>query len=350
MLSSIIWDNPIIPALWLIGCAICTLYYLVHHPLLAAAASAATTAKEQTPVSVNYHFSRKCNYKCGFCFHTETTSSILSLDEAKRGMKLLKEAGMKKLNFAGGEPFLYPRFLGEVLRYGKSELGIESMSIVSNGSRITEQFLRENARYIDILAISCDSFNPDTNIRIGRGTRGENVGQLAKVAGWCEEFGIKFKINTVVCSLNWDEDMSEQIARFRPFRWKVFQCLIVTGENDNEKRIRDARSFLVSDEQWQVFCDRHKHLECFVPESNELMKGSYLILDEFMRFLDKGDGEEKASESILEVGVAKAMRQVRWEQDSFVERGGFYDWTKESTETGTGCCSSGGANAEDLEW
>jgi radical S-adenosyl methionine domain-containing protein 2 len=109
----------------------------------------------ETPVSVNYHFSRKCNYECGFCFHTEKTSSILPLDKAKCGMKLLKEAGMKKLNFAGGEPFLYPMFMHELLRYGKEELGIESISIVSNGSKITKKFLRENAAFIDILAISC---------------------------------------------------------------------------------------------------------------------------------------------------------------------------------------------------
>lgn len=300
----------------------------------------------KTPVSVNYHFSRECNYKCGFCFHTETTSSILSLDEAKRGMKLLKEAGMKKLNFAGGEPFLNPRFMRELLRYGKEELGIESISIVSNGSKITEKFLRENAAFIDILAISCDSFNPETNIKIGRGRSGENVDQLAKVARWCQQFGIKFKINTVVCRLNWDEDMTQMVMKFQPFRWKVFQCLIVTGENDNEQRKRDARSFLVSDEQWKAFCDRHKHLRCFVPESNEMMKGSYLILDEHMRFLDKGDGEETASESILEVGVSKAMAQVRWESTAFVERGGFYDWTKASE---AGCGSSGG-KAKELEW
>jgi len=300
----------------------------------------------KTPVSVNYHFSRKCNYECGFCFHTEKTSSILSLDQAKRGMKLLKEAGMKKLNFAGGEPFLYPAFMRELLRYGKGELGIESISIVSNGSKITEKFLRENAAFIDILAISCDSFNPETNIKIGRGRSGENVVQLTKVASWCQQFGIKFKINTVVCRLNWDEDMTHMIMQFQPFRWKVFQCLIVTGENDNEQRKRDARSFLVSDEQWKAFCDRHKHLKCFLPESNEMMKGSYLILDEHMRFLDKGDGEEKASESILEVGVSKAMAQVRWESVAFVERGGFYDWTKASK---VGCSLSGG-KAKELEW
>lgn len=45
------------------------------------------------PVSVNYHFTRQCNYKCGFCFHTAKTSFVLPLDEAKRGLLLLKQAG-----------------------------------------------------------------------------------------------------------------------------------------------------------------------------------------------------------------------------------------------------------------
>lgn len=45
------------------------------------------------PTSVNYHFTRKCNYKCGFCFHTAKTSFVLPLEEAKRGLKLLKESG-----------------------------------------------------------------------------------------------------------------------------------------------------------------------------------------------------------------------------------------------------------------
>lgn len=339
MLLSIVSSSPtaaiILLALWVTGSAAYLVYSL---PSL-------WRPSTQTPVSVNYHFSRKCNYECRFCFHTEKTSTILPPEKAQLGMTLLKEAGMKKLNFAGGEPFLYPSFLQTLLRYGKEQLRLESISIVSNGSKITEAFLRENAAYIDILAISCDSFHATTNIKIGRGGRGKNVEQLKKVAAWCRRFGIKFKINTVVCSLNWGEDMADLITQLQPFRWKVFQCLLVAGENENEQRKRDARNLLVSDEQWQVFCNRHKHLPCFVPESNQMMKGSYLILDEFMRFLDKGDGEEKASESILDVGVTKAMAQVRWDQNSFVERGGLYDWTKASEQA---CGSNNGQS--DLDW
>jgi radical S-adenosyl methionine domain-containing protein 2 len=129
----------------------------------------------KTLVLINYYFSRKYNYKCGFYFYTEKTSNILSLNEAKRGMKLLKEAGIKKLNFAGGEPFLYLIFIRELLRYKKEELGIKSISIVLNGLKITEKFLRENAAFINILIISCDLFDLKTNIKIGRGRSKENV-------------------------------------------------------------------------------------------------------------------------------------------------------------------------------
>lgn len=66
------------------------------------------------PESVNYHFTRTCNYSCGFCFHTAKTSFNLPLEEAKRGLEMLVKEGMKKVNFSGGEPFIIERgnFLG----------------------------------------------------------------------------------------------------------------------------------------------------------------------------------------------------------------------------------------------
>jgi radical S-adenosyl methionine domain-containing protein 2 len=49
---------------------------------------------------------------------------------------------MVKINFSGGEPFLpgKGRFLGELVKYCKVELGLPSVSIVSNGSLIREQW------------------------------------------------------------------------------------------------------------------------------------------------------------------------------------------------------------------
>lgn len=50
------------------------------------------------PISVNYHFTRKCNYSCGFCFHTAKTSFVLPLETAKKGLAMLKDAGNVVLN------------------------------------------------------------------------------------------------------------------------------------------------------------------------------------------------------------------------------------------------------------
>jgi len=65
-----------------------------------------------------------------------------------------------------------------------------------------------------------------------------------------------------------------------------------------------------------------------------------------MRFLDKGDGDEKVSESILEVGVQKAIKQVRWDQEEFHDRGGVYDWSSAAEKTQ----SCGGEADKEWEW
>ncbi len=286
------------------------------------------------PISVNYHFTRQCNKTCGFCFHTATTSFRLPEDQACRGLALLSAAGMRKINFAGGEPFLHKKFLGIMVSFCKEQLHLESVSIVTNGSLVDDKFLRTYGRHIDILAVSCDSFDEQTNIAIGRGS-GNQVEKLFEIAGLCRKYNIKFKLNTVVCRLNCQEDMNATVEQLQPFRWKCFQVLLVAGENDSDKTLRDVRKFQISDDEYELFCCRHRHQKSFVAEPNALMAKSYLILDEYMRFLDR-DGR-KPSTSILDSGVHEALGQVYWDAESFVKRGGIYDWGRENA---AGCGKS----------
>ena len=134
------------------------------------------------------------------------------------------------------------------------------------------------------------------------------------------------KIDTVVNRYNLHEDMNAAIEEIQPFRWKYFQVLIVPEENGSEHTLRDARRFLISDDEWRLFCDKHKRQGCFVPESNHAMASSYLLLDEHLRFLNKGVG--KPTESILDTGVAEALKDVYWDEDGFETRGGIYEWSK----------------------
>uniref|UniRef100_A0A3P9M6S7 S-adenosylmethionine-dependent nucleotide dehydratase RSAD2 n=1 Tax=Oryzias latipes TaxID=8090 RepID=A0A3P9M6S7_ORYLA len=283
------------------------------------------------PTSVNYHFTRKCNYKCGFCFHTAKTSFVLPFEEAKRGLKLLKEDGMEKINFSGGEPFLHEKgeFLGKMVQYCKVDLQLPSVSIVSNGSMIKEKWFQKYGDYLDILAISCDSFDEETNQLIGR-TQGRksHLDSLYKIRSWCQQYKVAFKINSVINTFNIDEDMTEQIRQLDPVRWKVFQCLLIDGENAGETALREAEKFVISDQQFQEFLCRHSDVSCLVPESNEKMRNSYLILDEYMRFLDCREGSKHPSRSILDVGVKEAICFSGFDEKMFLQRGGKYVWSK----------------------
>ncbi|XP_033629499.1 radical S-adenosyl methionine domain-containing protein 2-like [Asterias rubens] len=283
------------------------------------------------PQSVNYHFTRQCNYSCGFCFHTAKTSFVLPIEDAKKGLRMLKEAGMEKVNFSGGEPFIVQRgkFVGELVRYCKDELELPSVTIVSNGSLISEKWFQDYGEHLDILAISCDSFDPAVNEKIGRQQgRKDHLDSLHSVRDYCHKYKVAFKINSVINTYNKDEDMAECILDLNPCRWKVFQCLLIGGENSGEDALRNAESYVITEEEFQTFLQRHKDVKCLVPESNEKMQNSYLILDEYMRFLDCTEGTKKPSKSILDVGVAEALKFSGFDEQMFLKRGGKYTWSK----------------------
>jgi len=63
--------------------------------------------------------------------------------------------------------------------------------------------MKEYGQYIDILAISCDSFDEEVNKKIGRG-KGNHIESLKRVAEWCQKYNIRFKINSVINSYNWE--------------------------------------------------------------------------------------------------------------------------------------------------
>ncbi|CAK9029010.1 Radical S-adenosyl methionine domain-containing protein 2 (Inflammatory response gene 6 protein) (Viperin) (Virus inhibitory protein [Durusdinium trenchii] len=288
------------------------------------------------PISVNWHFTRQCNYHCEFCFHTAKTSFCLpstkdGLEESKRCLARLRDAGMQKINFSGGEPFLHAKALGTLVRFCKEELRLESVSIVSNGSHITAKWMEEFGYFLDILAISCDSFHEATNVLIGRG-RGEHVKQLESIRQWCDDFEVLFKINSVITKHNVNEDMSAHIERLKPIRWKVFQCLPIKGENVGDVE-RNVEPLLIPPEAFQGFIDRHRRCssvkQVLVAENNVTMKDSYLILDEYLRFLNCTSGAKVPGPSIRDVAVVSALRTAGFDENMFQQRLGEYEWSKD---------------------
>ena len=88
-------------------------------------------------------------------------------------------------------------------------------------------------------------------------------------------------------------------------------------------------------------CDRHADVPGLVKESNDLMRNSYLILDEYMRFLNCAGGGKEPTVAILD-DLPTALLQANFSRADFEARGGNYPdtWTRDRADTGTG----------DLEW
>ncbi len=287
----------------------------------------------KVPPAVNFHLWEPCNMKCGFCFatfqdvkqemnlpkgHLPEENCLLVVDQTAK-------CGFEKINFAGGEPTLCP-WLPNLIAQAKGH-GMTT-SIVTNGSRITDQWLDKLNGSLDWIGLSIDTVDPEKSVSIGRAVAGKipiTEAEYWDIIGKIKRHGIRMKINTVVNSVNWEEDLTPFIQLAKPERWKLFQALPVKGQNDAQ-----IADFEITTKQFEVYVQRNSIVEDYginiVPESNESMTDSYVMIDPAGRFFDNSKGYYRYSAPILKVGIEEALKQVSINPERFLQRGGKYDW------------------------
>ena len=272
--------------------------------------------------------------RCKFCFATfqDMKQTILPKghlpkEQGREVVRQLAAAGFQKITFVGGEPTLCPWLL-ELIREAKT-LGMNT-GIVTNGSKLSADYLAELRPYLDWVGLSVDSLSEETNIGIGRAITGKkalNRQHYYELVERINAHGFLLKINTVVNKLNVEEDLSEFIRRSKTSRWKVFQVLPIEGEND-----RFIRDFEISSTEFEEYLERHRELgKIVIPERNDAMKGSYAMVDPAGRFFENSSGSLKYSQPILEVGVMESYRQAHPDDQKFLDRGGLYDYYNKVT-------------------
>lgn len=281
--------------------------------------------KDRTIRSVNWHITAKCNYKCKFCYVQRLDNEIVNIIEAFSILKKLMDAkteviNIEKINFVGGEPFLHPLFY-ELLKMAH-DIGFTT-SIVTNGSFINDRNIADIGKYTDWIGISVDSISNLKEAELGRG-RGKHVSHAIEVSDLVHEHGIKLKVNTTVTKLTYRENMHQLIHRMNPNRWKAFQMLHIKGQNDN-----CVKELAITDKEFNDFVNRHEHIRLIggakpVFESNEDMKGSYLILSPSGKVISNSSGSYQTfefddflnnPENVVDIG-------------KYLERDGLYDWNK----------------------
>lgn len=271
--------------------------------------------------AVNYHLWKACNYKCKFCFGTfnDVNKNNLKTEEAKQVVQNIVDYGFEKITFSGGEPTLC-KDLSELLKIAKK--GGMTTSIVTNGSMLSYDWLRENREYLDWIAISIDSVNLETNIKSGRFSKKNSFTKekYLELIFIIKKLGYKLKINTVVSNYNKNENLVDFINEVKPLRWKIFQALPIEIQNDEFKN-----DFIITQSEFECFLQRHKE-SSYIKESNYDMKGSYIMIDPIGRFFENSKGIHKYSSKINSVGVQSALSELNYCFKKFIKREGLYDW------------------------
>lgn len=304
-----------------------------HDSIVSNSLNSDSTQIAKPDLVINFHMTESCNYSCSYCYAIwddleaknelhRSSDKVESLLE-NLASYFLSENALKakmgyenvRLNFAGGEPMLLgQRFLDAVTF--ASTLGFKT-SLITNGHYLTDDVLNALAPSLDVLGISFDTASDDLASKIGRIDRKGrrfSADRLKSVSKRYRELNPQgvLKLNTVVNSVNCDDDLVSLMSDIRPDKWKLLRVLPVHGHQ-----------LTITQLQYQNYVQRHSSLEkIIVEEDNEAMTHSYLMINPEGRFYQNAEAGSGylLSDSILDIGVEDALSQVPFDVSGFQQR------------------------------
>ena len=281
-------------------------------------------------LTINWHITEACNYSCHYCFakwnkngkeilHSSDSIEALMREITKLPMLFNQYRGTDfnsiRLNLVGGEPLLYREQMIQIIRVARHH-GF-TLSMVSNGSLLDDEWCKIIANNFQSIGISIDSIDTKTNLSIGRHTK-NHVMSSEKVLRNIEIVrkqnpNIGIKINTVVNQLNYQESLHSLIEKINPYKWKIFKMLPIVTDN-----------LSITDDQFQLFLENHRALSHLIySEDNDEMVDSYVMIDSFGRFfqnsLQKCSGYQY-SQPIYLIGIEAALQEIFVDAQKYQQR------------------------------
>ena len=218
-------------------------------------------------LKVYLHILETCNYNCKHCFAHFNSNKILFIDDWKKIIdNCLKSTNIQEFNIAGGEPLLHKDLI-DIAKY----INYKNIkcSLITNGFSMTNEWIKQNAKYFSTIGFSIDSFEKETLIKIGRNnTNGEILSKerFKEICDLIKENNPKcnIKINTVVTLLNKNECLSKIIKELniQISRWKIFKMDIF--KND----FFDNSNLQVTNQQYYSFIKRNMNEIDVIYEDN----------------------------------------------------------------------------------
>ncbi len=247
-----------------------------------AANVAARSLVHGKPHHAQWLITRKCNYKCLGCnVWKEQDKNELSTEEIKKGMDILKDAGIVELVLSGGDPLLRED-IGEIIDYATQRF---VTTVYDNGSMAAKKI--DLLRKVDFVALSIDSLDEKKQDYI------KNVPgawkNAMKTVETLQKEGIKVSVTPTISQMNLYEivDITNYFTSKGIPVWYCLYSYDMTDDPDQLFRIgKPNDEFIITDKEAMVkLCDTLKEMK----KTNKRI----LMTDKLLKTLRSLYAEEK---------------------------------------------------------
>ena len=178
---------------------------------------------DKTLFQANWGVHNRCPLVCKGCYNV-FNDKTMSLDECKKGLDKLKQAGVQELVVSGGDPLVWPDIVAFVEH--AHALGLR-VGIDSTGYTLTRELAEKLAGKVAYIGLPLDGVDQQTVERFRKGKH-DLLEKVVAGLKLCGELGIPAKVNTVVHQGNIDQleklgELVEQFPAVKEWGWSVFQ-------------------------------------------------------------------------------------------------------------------------------
>jgi len=112
--------------------------------------------------TIDFHITAKCSQACPYCWGPRRFRTPVDTEIAKRIITRIKELGVRRIVFTGGDPLQRPD-APDLIRFAK-ETGLET-ALSTTGDLLTAEILERTAPYLDLISLPLDGSTEEINAK-----------------------------------------------------------------------------------------------------------------------------------------------------------------------------------------
>jgi MoaA/NifB/PqqE/SkfB family radical SAM enzyme len=149
------------------------------------------------PWAAHLYVTEQCNLDCHYCNEYDNSIPHPALADLEKWMAHIRELGVVRIGFQGGEPLKHPDIVA-LVRYAKS-IRFSEVSMSTNGFLLTRELLAELEKAgLDKLQISVDRMTPIVSTR-------KSMKSILHKLDWFKESKIRLQVSGVLFKETLDE-------------------------------------------------------------------------------------------------------------------------------------------------